>query len=121
MTPRPFIALVLAGSLLHLTSMRADAACAQHGEFAGHRAPVPEQAAQPGAHHDHPGAPSSSEECDTPTLPACCQMLVSCSTMLDNDDAVRHDATRTHVGVSPALQNKPQSRVATPDPPPPRD
>lgn len=120
MTPRRFVALVLAGSLLHLTSIRADAACAQHGEYAGQSAPVPEETAERGGHHDHAGAAPSSEECDTPTLPACCQMLVSCSTILDNNDALRHDATRTHAGVAAALQSMPQSRVATPDPPPPR-
>jgi hypothetical protein len=110
--------LLLAGALLHLTSTRADAACAQHGEYAAH---TDGETAEPGDdYHAHAGAASTDEKCDTPTVPACCQMLASCSTILVDDNVVRHDATRTHAGITAALQRMPRSRVATPDPPPPR-
>jgi hypothetical protein len=120
MMPRRFVALILAGSLLHLTSSRVDAACAQHGESSGQSARIYDQAAEPAAHHPQVGDASKDEKCDTPTLPACCQMLASCSTILVNDGVVRHDARRTHAGIAAVLQRMPRSRVATPDPPPPR-
>ena len=120
MIPRRFVALSLAGSLILLTSTRADAACAEHGTDAGQSARVHDETVAPGDHHGHADAASKDETCDTPTLPACCQMLASCSTIAVNDDAVRHDATRTHAGIAAALQSMPSSRVATPDPPPPR-
>lgn len=118
--PRRFVAMILAGSLLHLTSTRADAACAEHGENAGQSTRVHGETGEPGDHHGYAGAASTDEKCDTPTLPACCEMLAACSTVLVNNDVVRHDATRTHAGIAAAVQTMPSSRVATPDPPPPR-
>ena len=112
---RRLIALALAGSLLHLTSRRADAACAEHGES---RAGVQQGSDHAADHHEHDA--TGEEACDTPTLPACCQMLVSCSTIHIAADAVRRPMTQAHVNVAASVQRAPESRVATPDPPPPK-
>ena len=112
---RRALALILAGSLFHLSASRADAACAEHGERG---AGMPQASGHAGEHH--PGDAASDEECDTPTLPACCQMLASCSTIHIAADAVRQPVMQAHVNVAAAVQRAPESRVATPDPPPPK-
>ena len=112
---RRLVAVLLAGSLFHLTSSRADAACANHGES---RASMHQTTDHAGDHHEHDA--TSNDACDTPTLPACCQMLASCSTILVSADVARQPLTERHENVAAAAQRVPESRVATPDPPPPK-
>ena len=119
--PRRFIALVLSASLLHLSSARADAACTEHGTAPGATPATHHESAASTNHHGHSGDASEDEACKTPALPECCQALATCSVTLGSQASLRVDEIHLlHVSVVAALQRAPVSRVATPDPPPPK-
>jgi hypothetical protein len=120
MIVRRLMALILSGSLVHLAFARADAACASHGQGAGQGVSMMEGPAEASNHHTHANPPATDGSCDTPTLPVCCQMLASCSTVLGGQDLVRQQVRKTHATVAALPQRVPESRVATPDTPPPK-
>jgi hypothetical protein len=120
-TGRRFVALALAASMLHLSSVRADSACATHGEHSKGSAQMHHDDAD--SHSSHSPGPGDSKDksCETPSQPDCCQALASCSVALGFDGGARlaqHELA--HAGVLAALTTAPLSRIATPDPPPPR-
>jgi|SRR5688572_7071133 len=117
---RRLLALVLSASLLHLSSTRADAVCIEHGS-APAATPTAHETTVPSDHHAHSAEAIEDEACETPALPECCQALATCSTTLGSQATQRVDQSRLlHVSVIVALQRAPASRVATPDPPPPK-
>lgn len=117
---RRLLALVLSASLLHLSSARADAVCTEHGTTPD-TTPTAHETTVPSDHHAHSAAAIDDEACETPALPECCQALATCSTTLGSQATQRVDQSRLlHVSVIAALQRAPASRVATPDPPPPK-
>jgi hypothetical protein len=117
---RRFVALLLAVSMIHLNSLRADSACADHGERS--QPTAAHHGAMDGSAFDaHTAVPTQHERCDTPTLPTCCQMLASCSTLLGGHSETHVDcAAAPHGAIAAAIDAAPESRVASPDPPPPR-
>ena len=118
--PRRFIALVLSASLLHLSSARADDACTEHSAATG-ATPTHHESVAPGDHLAHSAEAIEEEACETPALPECCQALATCSITLGSQGSPRVDeAHRLHASVVAALETAPLSRVATPDPPPPK-
>ena len=121
MAPRRFIALIVSAALLHLSSARADAVCVQHDAHAGATAGAHQESTGP--LHDHADAAKSidDEACETPTLPECCQALATCSTTLGDQGSLRVDHSYSlHASVDAALESAPLSRVASPEPPPPK-
>jgi hypothetical protein len=118
--PRRFIALILSTSLLQLSLARADAVCTEHGTAPG-APPAHHESVPIGDPHVHSAEAMEDEACETPTLPECCQALATCSITLGSQASLRVDETRLlHVRVVAALETAPLSRVATPDPPPPK-
>lgn len=118
---RRVIALVLSASLLHLSSARADAVCTEHGTATGATPAAHHESAAPNDHHAHSAQAIEDEACETPTLPECCQALVTCSITLGSQASLRVDQSHLlHASVVAALEKAPASRVATPDPPPPK-
>jgi hypothetical protein len=117
--------VLLAGFMLHLNVERADLACAAHTDHVTRVTPAPAAHVHDGHHHamagaEH-GAATESESCQTPTQPDCCQALASCSLVLGMDDApmlVR--SSQSHILVLAGVQSAPLSRLAAPDPPPPK-
>lgn len=121
MTGRRFVALALAASMLHLSSVRVDSACATHGEHSTGSAQVHHVDVDSHASESHVPGASTDKSCETPSQPDCCQALASCSVALGFDGAARlAQHGLAHAGVLAALTNVPLSRIATPDPPPPR-
>lgn len=119
--PRRLIALVLAASLLHLSSARADAACLDHGTTPGATSDGHHEVAAGGDHHAHSSQAIADESCETPVLPECCQALATCSITLGGQSSLRGDLGHLlHLSVVAALERAPVSLVATPDPPPPK-
>lgn len=120
---RRLVPLSLALSMLNLNSLRADSACVDHEHS---------QATRPAHHEAMHGMMSDvhasvttqntqNETCDTPVLPACCQMLASCSTVLGLLSGAYVDQVGpTHFGIVAAVDAALASRVTSPDPPPPR-
>jgi hypothetical protein len=120
-TVRRLVALSLALSMVNLNSLRADNACADHGEYSQLTSPTHHGATHTTGSDVHTAAATQTEACDTPTLPACCQMLASCSTVLGVHNGAQIDQRGPiHRGILAAVEAAPASRVASPDPPPPR-
>jgi hypothetical protein len=113
-------AVVLALSLLRVNALRADVACARHDVPSS---PVAAQGqASEHAHHASSGTPEPvpEQECETPVQAECCQALTSCSVFLDLDDtALDHDSPAAD-SMPVKLTEMPRSRIAAPEPPPPR-
>ena len=118
-TARRLIALALSFSVTLLGAVRADAACATHGE---RTSVAPSAEGAPYDHHDALPHPTSDDAaCDTPVLPECCRALAACSLTLGSADADSvNDPQVLHGLMGTALDRAPLSRVTTPDPPPPR-
>ncbi len=77
--------------------------------------------AAPSDHHAHSGQGIEDEACETPVLPECCQALATCSITLGGHGSLRAEQGHLlHMSVVAALERAPLSRVATPDPPPPK-
>jgi hypothetical protein len=110
--------------MLHLNVVRADRACSTHAHHEMPTASQPEH----DAHGSHTApmhgtqATDADQSCDTPSQSDCCQALVSCSVVLGlNASARALTATPQNDGaVASALQRAPLSRIAAPEPPPPR-
>ena len=114
MSVRRLAAFGLAAVMVHLSVARADVACAAHGAHQGN----------PAAQQDHSDAGDHAPHdtrCDTPSQQDCCEALASCSVILgpggDTHVAQRADAIDRVIS---AAVLAPLSRVAAPDPPPPR-
>lgn len=121
MTLRRFVALLLGLSMIHLNSLRADGACADHDQHSQPTSPTHHGATPSSLSDVHTKHATQTEACDTPTLPACCQMLASCSTVLGVHNGAQVDQRGPiHRGILAAVEVAPASRVASPDPPPPR-
>jgi hypothetical protein len=109
--------------MLHLNVVRADAACATHEMSAGQDAPT--QHDMGGVHEGHDSSPADgaadAADCKTPAQEDCCEALASCSLVLGADDAaVAAPTALPHLGVLTAPADMPLSRVAAPEPPPPK-
>jgi hypothetical protein len=95
--------------------------CTEHGTAAGATPTAHHETATPNDHHAHSAEAMEDEACETPALPECCQALATCSVTLGGQFSQRVDqGYLLHVSVIAALQTAPASRVATPDPPPPK-
>ena len=115
MTVRRLAAFGLAATIMHLNVARADVVCAAHGDMSAHTAHVDDAA--PGQSERGP----SDAKCDSPSQRDCCEAMVSCSIVLGMGDAVRvAPAMASQATVVVASVSAPASRVAAPDPPPPR-
>jgi hypothetical protein len=113
-------AVVLALSLLRVNALRADVACARHDV-----ANAPVAAHDTASEHRHHGSyatqePSPDQECETPVQAECCQALASCSVFLDLGGTALDQGDQVAEAVPVKLTEMPRSRVAAPEPPPPR-
>lgn len=111
--------LLLAALVLLAGLATPDLVCAEHARGAS-RPVQSEGPAGDAEHHEHgPAAPA--DPCERPDLPPCCPVLMSCTFALSagaGAGSLRHDeGTRMPL---PGLARVARSRIATPDPPPPR-
>jgi hypothetical protein len=139
MRHRRLVALLTSATMLHLSAVAGDAACATHAS--GHHGPTT-SAAQPTAHatsmHRHampmtervaasvssavPIAKSGAPPCEVPTQQHCCEALVGCN--VDSAAATGPEVlaaavipvTQAHV----APDDAPASFAPAPEPPPPK-
>ncbi|HEU4994184.1 MAG TPA: hypothetical protein VFT29_05165 [Gemmatimonadaceae bacterium] len=119
---RRLVGVALGAFMLVLNVERADISCARHANHA--RA---EQSDHAQMNHHQSDAGDSQESargddgCQTPTLPACCQAVVSCSVVLALGDMTSGtELAIRHVSLPPTAQTLPLSRVTAPEPPPPK-
>jgi hypothetical protein len=139
MTRRRFVALLLSLTMLHLSVVAGDAACATHDAGAQHasRADHAARGEQVVLAHGHVMIPDVGHQaamstardpgsrmppCDVPAQQHCCDALVGCSVASAVASAPQSPAPRTsrsaRVGV--ALDDEPTSLAAAPEPPPPK-
>ena len=120
-SPRRLVALTLSLSLLVLSAVRADAACARHGEHATSATSAHDASAEGEHHSGHAPAATKNDACNTPVVPDCCQALAACSMTLGGTEApCVNDAHIAHNSVGVTPDRAPMSRVTPPEPPPPR-
>jgi hypothetical protein len=120
---RRFAALALTASLLHLSFVRADVACATHqthsAEIASRHVSVDDSHHAENAHATPAGDHESA--CETPAQPDCCHAMVSCSPALGlTCKEVILTTDREPGSVVSFIVNGPLSRLIAPDPPPPK-
>lgn len=71
-------------------------------------------------HAGHTSAPSD-EGCERPVVPDCCEALATCSMTLGGDEHRRIELVEAAgAPIVTTTERTPASRVAAPDPPPPR-
>lgn len=129
-TARRVAALALAASLLHLSIPGAEAACARHPQSdraAEHAQDHAREEHHPAAEREPThesgafGSDAREESCDTPGQTECCRALATCSLLFGaNAKAASGAYAPRHDHVVGARTGIPLSRVAAPDPPPPR-
>jgi hypothetical protein len=123
MVMRRLIGLLTSLLLFHLTLVGADLTCAKHG---AHATAHVSQPATP-AHTDHHASPpldapgDDDMSCRVPTLPACCQALVSCGLSIDEARSTASDGlSHLALDVLSGADDAPTSWTLEPDPPPPK-
>ena len=118
---RRLIALALRAFMLHLNVDRANLVCATHSHSAGRPSASLAHAHHNGMPAGHSSATTESKGCETPAQPDCCQALVACSMLLGLDSAsVAVASLVSHDNIVVVAQARPISRVAAPEPPPPK-
>jgi hypothetical protein len=138
---RRLFALLTSATMLHLSVVAGDAACATHGANGHHQAPnasAAPVAEHSTAMHGHamPAAPhvaasvssarpivkSGAPPCEVPTQQRCCEGLVGCSV----DSATAGGPEVATAAISPASRIRvapvdvPASFAPAPEPPPPK-
>jgi hypothetical protein len=121
MTGRRVAGALVGLLMLHLSFVRADVACAAHGDRHGRATSAMQHHT---ASHAH-GTPSESQgrekPCDTPRQADCCQALASCALLLAfNGDDGASSIVSAHDAVRGAVVSIPLSLIVPPDPPPPK-
>jgi hypothetical protein len=116
MIRRRCLALLSAITMIHLSVVAGDAACAEHGTMGRHDASAHAMAM------GHPsGARASTPPCDTPAQQRCCETMTSCSVTVAVARPVSlatEAPAAALVGRAPA--NTPTSTRPAPEPPPPK-
>jgi hypothetical protein len=139
---RRLFALLTSVTMLHLTVVAGDAACATHGA-SGHHAAM----ARGGGTADHlmpmdgqamptatgagasvastaPVAKSGAPPCEVPTQQHCCDALVAGGCSVDSGVISAHDALASAVSpaarIRVAVDDAPASFAPAPEPPPPK-
>jgi hypothetical protein len=112
---RRFAAFAVALTMLHLNTVRADAACATHEDAA----------ADAGGTHDgmshETDAPAEQAPCDAPAQQDCCLAFAACSVVLSAEASALVDVSVSHpASVVAGISERPASRSTAPEPPPPK-
>jgi hypothetical protein len=123
MASRRFLGLLTWLLVLHLTLVRSDTVCAEHGVGGAHAAQTPADAHDQEHHAVTTGSTGGAEDtpCQVPTRPQCCEALASCTTSLvASRGSSRLDAYDRGLVILVAGTPIPASQAAGPEPPPPR-
>jgi hypothetical protein len=129
MVPRRLSRIVVALLTLHLTFVGADGACAEHGDR-GERLQSHAHARGMTGGHDHRAVAAVAEAasdaaadqpCETPTQPACCRAMTSCTvTAVSMDAAFASPVPPVRASIASPALTIPLSPVTAPEPPPPK-
>jgi hypothetical protein len=128
MTARRFAGWFVTCTMLHLSAVAGDTACATHAAQQGHGSramagmPMPDDHAvsRDATPAGVPQRAPKQHPCGTPTSANCCALLASCGTTFTSVRRVAFRAVAVRVSISPTTTNTPLSAVLTLEPPPPR-
>jgi hypothetical protein len=142
MKRRRLFALFTSVTMLHLTVVSGDAACATHGatghhtaktggeEMAGHAMPMDgnampmARALEASTISAAPVAKSDATPCEVPTQQHCCDALVAGGCSVDSAVTSSHQTLATAVSpatrIRVAVDDAPASFAPAPEPPPPK-
>jgi hypothetical protein len=120
---RVLVALLMSISMLHLSLVGGDLACATHGSSGAHASSGAHEMAGMPMHADaaEAAAPDAPADCATPIQPGCCDVMVGCSVIATLDvvppGAMEADPT---AAVPQRAAIRPASILPAPEPPPPK-
>ena len=122
------LALLTSVTMLHLSVVTGDVACASHGMASDHAArathamPAHDHAMRAVVRGAHEGAVSDAPPCETPVQLHCCEALMGCDVTGVAAVARELYATRFVPGarILTSLHDAPASFASPPEPPPPK-
>ncbi len=115
---RRFVGIVTGICALYLTVGAVDAPCKDHSRDGTSSSGVA-MAHDPGSHHELPANKGDPKPCKTVAIP-CCVAMTSCGTTIVLGATISATASPNAVQIVPASYLVPFSRVAAPEPPPPK-
>ena len=114
---RRIFCVLVTFTMAHLAVVGSDLVCAKHSVTQVAQADV----AMPGMDHGQTGHHGDQPPCKTPARADCCQAVASCAVSVAIASVVAvADAPPMSSAVLASIDNVPLSRVAAPDPPPPK-
>ena len=115
---RGILGVFVTFTMAHLALVGGDLVCAKHAVA---RAAQPGDA-MPGMDHGQPaGQTGDKQPCKTPTRADCCQAVASCAPSIAMASVVVvSEASMMSSATHASIDSVPLSRVAAPDPPPPK-
>lgn len=123
---RRLTGLLTAASMLHLTVVASDAACATHmmsGEIMMDGAPMTADAAGMSAEMSDRAQTDdaqASRHCDTPVQPDCCSALASCASTFAVASSISDAPAIEHGAIAQGVVDMPLSELVAPATPPPK-
>jgi hypothetical protein len=120
-TMRRFVGILTGICALYLTVGAVDAPCVDHGRGSSSESGVAVMSHHDGSHHELPTQKSDQPKpCKTAAIP-CCVAMTSCGTTIALGAGVTPNAFQTEAQIVPACHlAQPLSRIAAPEPPPPK-
>jgi hypothetical protein len=116
---RRFVGIVSGVSGLYLTVGAVDAPCKDHSRDRASSSGAAQVASHVGSHHELPAKKGAPKPCKTVAIP-CCVAMTSCGTTIvlgaDGSGTVSPNADQ----IVPTSYLVPLSRIAAPEPPPPK-
>jgi hypothetical protein len=118
---RRFVGMLTGICALYLTAGTADALCVDHARGSSSESGVSVVSHHSGSHHESPTQKSEQPKpCKAAAIP-CCVPMTSCGTTIALVAAVSPNAFQTETQiVSVSALAQPLTRIAAPEPPPPK-
>lgn len=115
---RCLVGIVSGICVLYLTVGAVDAPCKNHSRD-GSSPSAAAMADHASSHHEFPAKKGAPKPCKTVAIP-CCVAMTSCGTSIALGGDISSTASSNSVQIVPSSSLIPLSRIAAPEPPPPK-
>ena len=116
---RRFIGIVSGICALYLTVGAVDAPCKNHSRGGTSPSGMARMAPHGSSQHELPAEKGAPKPCKTVAIP-CCVAMTSCGTTIALGASVSSTVSPNSVQIAPSSYLVPLSRIAAPEPPPPK-
>ena len=116
---RRFVGIVSGICALYLTVGAVEAPCKDHSRYGASSSDVAPMATHNGSQHEMPAKKDASKPCKTVAIP-CCVAMSSCGTTIVLGSNISSTVSPNAGQIVPSSYLVPFSRVAAPEPPPPK-